>query len=651
MLAVKFPPGAVVELRHLRYLVAVADAGTFVRAAEQLRVAQPALSRQINDLERELAVELFAAGARKATLTPAGDACVRIARHVIRDTELAVARARLSNSGLAGRCVVSSGPAPVAAGFVSRLAERVKRHYPGILLELAEASQHEQWDALVEGRADIALGVPAPTAEYPSLAAETQYVSPISMALLAPNHPLTGRSEVSLAELAAFDLMMLDVQDGDGLRARILQELKRAKYPGRLVDAHGFEALIGRISASHAWAPMPDSLATRFPPLAGVRITDFVVPIRTVRMWRRADRRPLLRTVLNELRQMELEERDQAVAAVHARPAETFVPARLELRHLRSFASVARYGSLGRAAEALEITQPALSRQMRDLEYDVSVKLMERGTRGMELTAAGQGFLSDVKNLLSVADHLRKEVRRAERGSTGRCEIGVAPHPVALRILGAAMQQLSTTHPSLAVHTRQVPSPQQATALRKSELDVVVGLCFPVPPAASDGLARHRLVDDSLCAALLSTRHPLASAPELSLADLRDVPFLFGGRPFFPRFYDTVMQAFRQAHVEPRIENTYDRLPTTWSIAALGEGWTLGWRSHLDEPPAGLRAVLLRDFHLPWGAELVYRQDESRPVILAVIDAIEAASRAASGAVTASIARLPSTHASGAVIS
>src|ERR1051325_9525962 len=98
------------ELRHLRYLVAIADAGSFVRAAEQLRVAQPALSRQIHDLEEELKVELFRSGARKATLTNAGDSCVRLARHVIQDTEAAVRRARLSNVRVAGRCVLLEGP-------------------------------------------------------------------------------------------------------------------------------------------------------------------------------------------------------------------------------------------------------------------------------------------------------------------------------------------------------------------------------------------------------------------------------------------------------------------------------------------------------------------------------------------------------------
>src|SRR3954470_16616083 len=100
------------ELRHLPSLVAIADTGAFVRAADVLHVAQPALTRQMHGLEAELKAPLFEPGARRATLTLAGKACVRLARHVIQDTEQAVARARLSNSGIIGHCVIATGPLP-----------------------------------------------------------------------------------------------------------------------------------------------------------------------------------------------------------------------------------------------------------------------------------------------------------------------------------------------------------------------------------------------------------------------------------------------------------------------------------------------------------------------------------------------------------
>src|SRR5262245_23733631 len=93
-----------IELRHLRYFVAVAEAGSFVGAAETLHLAQPALSRQIRDLERLLKTELFVRDARGADLTPAGQACHIGARRILKDAESALERTRLAAQGLAGRC-------------------------------------------------------------------------------------------------------------------------------------------------------------------------------------------------------------------------------------------------------------------------------------------------------------------------------------------------------------------------------------------------------------------------------------------------------------------------------------------------------------------------------------------------------------------
>ena len=188
------------ELRHLRYLVAVADAGTFVRASEQLRVAQPALSRQINDLEEELKVELFEEGARKATLTAAGHAAVRLARHVIDDTERAIGRARMSDEGQLGECAITCGPVPLAVGIVAQLVARMRARHPAIRLRIVEGRFPTQWEAVANGEVDIALGA-VPPQSYQSLNHETQFVHTVDTALVAPEDPLAAHDVVSLAEL------------------------------------------------------------------------------------------------------------------------------------------------------------------------------------------------------------------------------------------------------------------------------------------------------------------------------------------------------------------------------------------------------------------------------------------------------------------
>lgn len=649
------------ELRHLRYLVAIADAGTFVRAAEQLRVAQPALTRQIHDLEKELGVELFDAKARKATLTTAGEACVRLARHVIRDTEQAVARARLSNSGVMGRCILASGPVPLLSGIVPRFVARMRANFPGIALVVQECSGPAQWDALVRAEADIGLGV-TPFGSYPGLMVETQYVHSVDRAIVATGHPLASRKEVSLEDLRDFPFLGLEYMssDHDAIREVMSQEMTRRKFPASSIKPREFpsyESLIAHVRAGEGWTLMPSLLEQRIGGVECLRITDFRGPFRTVRIWRGGDTRPVTQTVLRELRNAQEEVGSDVVAAkrksVETASTAEHVPVRLDLRHLRSFVAVEKYGSLGRAAEAMDITQPALSRQMRELEYDVGVPLLDRQSRGMDLTAAGETFVQDVKSVLSIVDHVPRELRRAVRGNAQRCVIGTVPHPFADRIIVRVMADLENRGPRVRVGVRAITTPEQGEALRAGEIDIGISHAFPVPAPVpmTHGLIVTTLFDDRVSTALLATNHSLAGAASLTLRDLGHLPFLWPGRDFFPPLYDAVFAQFSAAGIKPRVDAEYEGLATMWALVAQGLGWTLGWQSHREEPPPGLCAIPLQDFSMKWGGKMAYRQDESRASVLATIDAILAHARQLHPVVNASDATLPPANTPEAVIS
>jgi LysR family transcriptional regulator, benzoate and cis,cis-muconate-responsive activator of ben and cat genes len=617
------------ELRHLRYLVAIADAGTFGRAAEKLSVAQPALTRQIHDLEKELGVELFDSRARKATLTAAGESCVRLARHILADTEHAVAQARLSNSGMVGRCVLSVGPLPLQSGFVPRFVAGMKRRYTGITIVVTERIREDQWDAVVRAEADIGLGI-APPATYAQLHSEIQALFHMDHAVLPPDHPLATRSPISLDDLRDTPFLTLELlpTDFELTRNALVAEMGRRGFPQSSVSPRQFsslESLVTHVRAGQGWTIGPGAIAQRLPGVVGIPLTDFRAPLRMMRIWRRAERRPVVHTVLRELRRLqEQDESDALMSATgeHLLPVEEFVPTRLELRHLRSFVAVAAQGSIGRAAEMLDVTQPALSRQMRELEYDVGISLLDRGTRGVQLTSAGEEFQSNVRSVLSIVDNLPREVVRSLRASAQRCVIGNVPHPLMDRLLVAAVADLENRTPRVRVGFRTVPTPSQADALRAGEIDIALGHVFPVPVRRlAESVASRRLFDDRICTALVAERHPLAGRESLALRDLADVPFLYVSRSFFPHFHDAVFAAFAAGGLHPTVDE-YDGLVTLWSLAAQGAGWTLGWRSHLSEPPPGLRAIPLRDFDLEFGGEVVYRKDESRAPILSAIDAI-----------------------------
>ena len=616
------------ELRHLRYLIAVADAGTFVRAAEQLRVAQPALSRQIDDLEKELKVELFESGARKATLTDAGRAAVQIARHVIDDTERAIGRARLSNAGLLGECQIWCGPVPLKIGIMGQLIARMRARHPAIQLRVTERSFPTTWDALVTGEVDISIGA-APPSSYQSIAVETQFMHVVDTAVLPAEHPLAARGSATLAEMSRIPYLGLDIgaPDADNVRDSLLREMSRQKIdpaPVRLLSS--LDSVLAHVRAGQGWTLLPRLFVPTLAPLAGVTITDFQAPFRTVRMWRRADSRPITRTVLTELRQLQqqgLSEAEMQLAPKADAVPKEFLPPRLDLRHLRSFIKVAEYGSFGRAAEELRVTQPALSRQMRDLEYDVGVQLLERVSRGVELTPAGEALNSDARAILAVVERLPAETRRAKRGSQERrCVIGCVPHPHIDTITALTVSEMESRSSRVRVGTRAVESPAQSAALLSSEIDLALGFRYPARTPSPPELARIPVFDDEMNQAIIAASHPLADRASVSLAELATTPFMWGPRRFFPPLYDVVMHQFELAGVVPRVEGEYAGLQTVWTFVAQGLGWSLGWREMSHQPPQGTRMVRITDFSLPWGVDLIYRKDEARAPILATIDAM-----------------------------
>src|SRR4051794_27670831 len=188
------------ELRHLRYLIAVAEERSFVGAAARLGLAQPALSRQIRDLEREIGTELFIREPGGTRLTASGDQCVRAARTILDDVRTAIQRARLAERGLVGRCVLGSGRYPLWNGLLARIVDTAKSEYPGIDVVVQEFSSENQWDALTSADVDIAFGT-APTTDGMQFSVETHSLDVLDTVVVSRTHPLAARASVSLRDL------------------------------------------------------------------------------------------------------------------------------------------------------------------------------------------------------------------------------------------------------------------------------------------------------------------------------------------------------------------------------------------------------------------------------------------------------------------
>jgi DNA-binding transcriptional LysR family regulator len=218
-----------------------------------------------------------------------------------------------------------------------------------------------------------------------------------------------------------------------------------------------------------------------------------------------------------------------------------------ELRHLVYFKEVAKQLHFRRAAEALAVAQPALSRQIAQLEAELGVPLFSRTRRKVELTDAGKALLERVDPLLNGLSKLTSEMTALSKGQAGHLSIaftGLAMATVLPRIL----REFHKQHPSIRLEMKESPTSAQIAALLAGEL--TCGFFHPDSPAP--GIHTHLLLKERN-GIVLPSDHPLASRAKLYLSDLADTPFILFPRAFNAGFYDRVLAAFATAGVTPRI--------------------------------------------------------------------------------------------------
>lgn len=615
------------EIRHLRYLVAVAEADSLTAAAERLHLAQPALSRQIHDLEREVKGDLFLRERRGTRLTVAGEAVVRTARYVLAEIESAIDRARQTEQGLVGKCVIGAGRLTIWNGSLASLIECVREDYPGIELVVDERAPRAQWQALSEGRVDVVLDS-VPASEWSHVVAEQHSSDVMDSIAVAREHPLARLDSVSLGDLQPYTWVRPAPSIGDE-PTRLLQAalLARGFIPASTRLAANDDALRMLVRAGIGWSALPHSSRESLPAaMVAIPISDFAVPFSYVFCHRRGESRPLVRTVLGAIRRSIAARQGARSSGVVPQPvpAEQCCASRIELRHLRYFCTVAHSQSIGVAADQLNITQPALSRQMRDLEDEVGVPLLHRMTRGIDVTPAGTSFADDAVRILRAADAIPEEVRRAQRGESGRCIVALAPSPLIWDMMARVITACDAAQ-LVDIGMEDIQTPEQVVALTEGRIDLALGHSNVLSGPLSPAIVSTQLRSDRLNTALLSQAHPLAGRDAISLRELARQPFLFVKRSFSPAFYDQVMALMSRAQFTPHIDAAYDGSTTIWALTAQGLGWSLGSSSQQVEPPAGLIGVPLLDFEFPWGCELFFRRDESRDGVLGVIRALLAA--------------------------
>jgi DNA-binding transcriptional LysR family regulator len=237
-----------------------------------------------------------------------------------------------------------------------------------------------------------------------------------------------------------------------------------------------------------------------------------------------------------------------------------------ELRQLRHFVAVADQLHFGRAAAALHMSQPPLSRSIQDLERRLGATLLARSRRKVELTPEGARFLEEAKRLLAQLERAVLEVGSMAAGAGGRLRLGF----VSLADYGVLPELLKTykaARPGVSLALREMLSPEQAAALAAGELDF--GLLLP--PVAGD--LEHLVVQRERFVAALPSRHSLArSRARIAVRELAGEAFVMAPREIAPGLHDIVAMLAARAGFSPRVAQEAIQMQTVVSLVSSGLG-------------------------------------------------------------------------------
>jgi DNA-binding transcriptional LysR family regulator len=246
------------ELRHLRYFVAVADEMHFGRAAQRLHIVQPALSKQISALERELGVRLFSRTKRSVAFTPAGAAFYNEARDVLRRVDRASELTKLTATGALGALDIGFA-SPVMWSVLQPILRRQRAAFPGVRLHLHELHSSPQLRLLREGKLNAGF-VRAPG---PDELLEFRPVSHEGIVVALPeDHRLARQERVDLAELADERFILVSRSTAPGFFADCVELCQSYGFSPTVVEEGNTPAaLYGMVAAGLGVSLGPESAA------------------------------------------------------------------------------------------------------------------------------------------------------------------------------------------------------------------------------------------------------------------------------------------------------------------------------------------------------------------------------------------------------
>lgn len=292
----------------------------------------------------------------------------------------------------------------------------------------------------------------------------------------------------------------------------------------------------------------------------------------------------------------------------------------MELRHLRYFVAVGEEQHYGRAAQRLHVAQPALSRQIQDLEEELGFRLFVRLPRGVKLSAAGKLFLDDSRRILQQVNGAAARAARVARGQSGTLRIGFTENSSWHGVVPNSLRRFRERLPDAELQLHPASSVDQVEDIRSGRVDA--GFVFNLP--RNDEELDQLPVAMQHVEVAVPKGHALGSIKKLRLRDLVDAPFVWFPRRDAPALYDRLMhECYRGGLKSPRIVQEAANEATILSLVScgMGVGWvneTARWRC-----PKQVAILSVTDLNMPLPMALAWRRDNTSPLLASFIAEVQ----------------------------
>jgi DNA-binding transcriptional LysR family regulator len=292
------------ELRHLRYFVAVAEELHFAHAAERLHISPPSLTQQIQSLERELGARLFVRTKRDVKLTDAGTRFLDEARATLQQAERAELVARRAGRGEVGRVEIGFVSSAACTGLLTVALPSYRKSFPLVELAIRKLESPRQLEQLTEGRLDV--GFLRPPARYPAGITAVVIVKQPIVVALPENHKLAGADTVAPALLAGESFVAGPFETNLGLHRHMSTIGQMGQFTPRIgARAPDMLAIVTMVAAGFGIAAVPRSIAclqipgVTYRPLAQEGNQDELAAV-----FRRDERTPAVKAFIRHVKQL-----------------------------------------------------------------------------------------------------------------------------------------------------------------------------------------------------------------------------------------------------------------------------------------------------------------------------------------------------------